>query len=218
MGLPQVVTYQLSVGNLTTIALSQGATSSPLTLNGSLGSANLDSSAPPHQRKVVINSAGDDHLIGFKIVGLNQALQTVTEVVVGPNATTAQSVQDYLQVISIAPVTLANPSIGTTTASTVNAGTNGVGSSLWNLLDTFGMPLSSSLSVAIVTGTVNYTVQYTYDDVNAIAIPNIFTSTMSAATTALDIQTQQNFFAWKVQINSGTGTLRATAIQGGIGN
>jgi hypothetical protein len=218
MGLPQVVTYNLSVSSVTAIALSQGATSSPLTLNGGVGSAVIDTGVPPHQRKIIVTSAGNDSAIGFKVVGLNQALQTVSEVLTGGNATFAQSVLDYLRVVSIAPVTLANPNIATTTSSTVTAGTNGVGSCLWNLMDTYAMPLNSSLSVAIVTGAVNYTVQYTYDDVNAIPIPNIFTTSMSAATTALDVTAQANFFAWKVQVNSGTGILRATAIQAGIGN
>lgn len=222
MGLPQVVTYDLSAGNATTIALSQGATSAALTLNGSLNTGNLDTLNVPQQRKIIVTSAGNDSAIGFKIVGLNQALQTVSEVLTGGNGTFAQSALDYLQVVSISPVTLANPNIATTTASTVTAGTNGVGRSLWNLIDTFAMPSQTSLSVAIVTGAVNYTVVYTYEDPNnlpaGVTVPNIFTTTMSSATTALEVTSQNNFFAWAVQVNSGTGTLRAVGLQAGIGN
>lgn len=218
----QSFNYNLSASNATAIAQSQGATSATLTLNGSLNTGALDTSTPPHQRRIIVTSAGNDSLIGFKVVGLNQALQTISEVITGGNGTFAQSQNDYLFVSSIAPVTLANPNIGTTTASTVTAGTNGVGSSLWQMTDTYGMPLNCSLSVDIITGTINYTVNVTYDDPNNLptgfVVPNVFTTTMSAATTSLAVTAQTNFFAWQVQVNSGTGTLRATMIQGGIGN
>lgn len=219
MALPQVVIYNLSVATATTIALSQGATSAALTLNGSIGSGNLDTGG--HQRRIIVTSAGNDSLIGFKIVGFNQALMTVSEVLPGGNATFAQSTLDYLQVVSISPVTLANSSIATTTSSTVTAGTNGVGSSLWNYVNQHVSPVNIEFSGVVQTSPINYSIQYTYDDPNnlpaGVAAPQPFNHpTIVNLTSSLDGPTNDPIMAWRLLVNSGTGTVRATGLQAGI--
>ena len=87
--------------------------------------------------------------------------------------------------------------------------------------DNYVSPFNVALSV-LVTGTVNYTVQYTFD--------NVFASTYNPATgnwvdhPSLTAQTatKDSNVAYPVQgirlvVNSGAGTARLTAIQAGGG-
>jgi hypothetical protein len=87
-------------------------------------------------------------------------------------------------------------------------------------LDHFVSPFNTSLSVQ-VTGTVDYTVQYTFDDVQAatytpasgnwIAHPNL-----TAKLTTLDSNLAYPATAVRVVLNSGGGSIRFTVIQAGI--
>ena len=86
-------------------------------------------------------------------------------------------------------------------------------------LDYFISPFNITLSVQ-VTGTVNYTVQYTFDDVQAstytpasgnwIAHPNLTTQTAT-----LDSNLAYPATAVRIILNSGTGSVRFTVIQAG---
>lgn len=87
----------------------------------------------------------------------------------------------------------------------------------------------SQLSIAChVTGTVNYTVEYTYDDVNfnpdskfayVVDSPtvNVFAdSTVAAKTTDQVALTNDPVMFARVTVNSGTGAVRAIFLQAGI--
>ncbi len=217
---PIVVTYNLPAGNASTIAQSQASTSGALQLNGTLGTA-VGGVLGTYQQRVTITSGGDDRGIGFKIVGLNQAGFTQTEIVTGTNATTAQSNIDFRKVISITPQNITTGGLATT-ASTVSAGTNGVGSSLWNIVNWNATPSNIAFSGAVVgTLGVNYSIQYTYDDPNnlpaGIQYPQPFNHpTLVTATSTVDGATNDPITAWRLLINSGTGTVRATGIQSGL--
>jgi hypothetical protein len=87
-------------------------------------------------------------------------------------------------------------------------------------LDVFISPFNSSLSVT-VTGTVSYTVQYTFDNVQAtdwtpatgnwVDHPNLTTQT-----TTKDSNLAYPATAVRIALNSGTGSVRFTVIQAGI--
>ncbi len=88
------------------------------------------------------------------------------------------------------------------------------------ILDHYISPFATSLSV-LVTGTVNYTVQYTFDDVfsstyapasgNWVDHPNL-----TAQTTTKDSNLAYPATAVRIVLNSGTGSVRFTVIQAGI--
>lgn len=154
-GYQKTITYVLIAGVANGIAASQaGTANTALTLNGSLvvgGIAVFDTA-----RRVIVTSAGNDSGITFKIVGTDRNGRPQTEIITGATATNAaQTTRDFLTVISITP--------SGNTASTVTAGTNGVGSSGPLVVDAFVNP-ASYMAGTVVTGTANYTVEKSLDD------------------------------------------------------
>lgn len=216
--LPYVVTYSLPALTASALATSQAATSLAINLNVTtvLGTT---------QRRVVIASAGDDAGIAFSIVGFNQANATISELLQAGNATNlATSVLDYTRLISVTPKNNTTNGIGTT-AGSVTVGGCTQGSSLWNIVDLFANPANISVSgVKVSTNTgINYSIQYTYDDPNnlpsGVGAPQPFTHPIiSGATTSLDANINDPVFAVRLLLNSGTGTVRATFLQAGVGS
>lgn len=87
-------------------------------------------------------------------------------------------------------------------------------------LDYFISPFNSSLSVT-VTGTVNYTVQYTFDDVQAstyVASSGNWVDhpSLTTQTTTKDSNLAYPATAIRIVQNSGAGSVRFTVIQAGI--
>lgn len=223
MALPNVVTFNLPAGTATTIAQVQSPGSAALQLNGTLGTT-ASGVLGANQQRIIVTSGGNDASIFFHIVGTNQAGFTVAEYLAGGNATFAQSNLDYRTVVSIQPSASSVAQTIGTAASTVSAGTNGVGSSPWNIMNTGVTPTNIEASGVIVSGAVNWGVQYTYDDPNfpvgpSPNIPQAFNHpTLLAATSSLDGPINDPVFGVRFIINSGTGTLRGTIIQAGIGS
>jgi hypothetical protein len=94
----------------------------------------------------------------------------------------------------------------------------GTGSSNVLIMDTYINPFNVGFGV-VVTGTVNYTVQHTFDNPQTVVSPTWFDHPTVAAKTA----NQDGNYAFpvaaiKVLVNSGTGTFSATltVIQAGI--
>ncbi len=140
---------------------------------------------------------------------------TIRETLTGTNATTSQSNLDFKTVSSITPVSA--------TVGTTSAGTNGVGSSLWQIVNWNATPSNLGFGVELRSGAANYTVQYTYDDPNnlltGLAYPTPFNHSIVAAQTA----TLDGVFAFPVTAirlltNSGTGTLWFRMLQAGLGS
>lgn len=90
------------------------------------------------------------------------------------------------------------------------------GSSSIAALDHYKTPFNVGIGV-VVSGTVNYTIQHTFDDVLDSAVTPVWFSHPSM--TALTANADGNYaFAVrgvKVLVNSGTGTATATIIQAG---
>lgn len=211
----KTITYQLAAAVTTGIAASQsGTANTPLTLNGSLvtaGIATLDSGGAA--RRVIVTSAGSDTGITFKIVGTDRYGRPQTEILQG-TASTAQSVKDFLTVTSITP--------SGNTASTVSAGTNGVGSSAPMIVD--WNPNGNLIGCSVlVTGTVNYTIQEAMDDFSpawdlVANQPNWFNDAAIASKAANANGTLAGPFTMiRVLINSGTGSAQAKFITPFIG-
>lgn len=232
MAQPNVITYNLNTTVATNaIASALAVTSGVLSLNGTFGTAAPGGVLGPNQQRVVVYSAGDDSAIFFHIIGVNQAGFTVSEFLAGAlgtglaaSAGVAQSNLDYLKVTSIQPsASSAAQTIATTTA-TVSVGLNGVGSTLWQIMNWNATPVNIECAGVVTTPTkaVNWGVQYTYDDPNnlpaGVQAPQPFnhpTLNALAGTTSLDGPINDPVTGIRFIINSGTGTLRGTIIQAG---
>jgi hypothetical protein len=217
MALPAVVTYQLPPLTASALATSQDATSLAIRLN-------VTTVLGTNQRRVVVASAGNDAGITFRIIGFNQANMTVTELMQAGNATVvATSELDYIRLISITPLNNTTLGIGTT-AGSVTVGASNMGSSLWWIADWHAVPVDIAISGAVVGALgVNYSVQYTYDDPNSlptgVQYPQPFTHpTVNAATTSIDGSIESPVTGVRLLVNSGSGTVRGTFIQAGIGS
>lgn len=154
------------------IALSQTPTSgTPLTLNGSLvtgGVAVLDVA-----RRILLTTGSEASGRTLALVGTNWAGDRISETLTIPATTvgTVQSVLDYKTLISATPA-------GGGWSAAATLGTSGVASSPWVRMDDYGFaPVDLGVDV---TGVVNYTVESSDDDPNAMApLPTIAPSAMT---------------------------------------
>lgn len=92
----------------------------------------------------------------------------------------------------------------------------GTGSSALAPMDTYKTPFNIGIGV-VVAGTVNYTIQHTFDDVFDPAVTPVFFSHPTLAALAVNADGNYAFpvRAIKVLVNSGSGTATATIIQAG---
>jgi hypothetical protein len=204
----------LGSASATSIAASQTPGTSPLTINGSAASggvATIDAATSTNTglaigRRVLITSGSNDTGINFVVTGTNSTGTIITDTFAGGNPT-AYSNLDFVTVTSIT-------STGVGPGSTVEAGTNGIGSSWWYTTDRFAYsPMNIGVAVELVTGSISYTVQYTFDDPNnlfsGISFPTPFNlATLTTQTGTADASVVTPVTALRVLINSGTGTIR----------
>lgn len=190
------------------IALSQtpGAAGA-LTLNGSLVSSGVAVITNP--QRITVTTTDNTH--SFTITGATPTGSLITEVVTG-NGTSVTSVLDYAKVSSIV--------ISGAATAAVTVGTSGTGATPWVRLDEWASP-----PVGIqcdVTGTVNYTIQSTYDDPNSPTDPVsvssmtwVNTNDTNAVNATGAVQTNFLFTPTFVRanLNSGTGTVTMKVIQ-----
>ncbi|MGO8916208.1 MAG: hypothetical protein ACLQJR_09900 [Stellaceae bacterium] len=208
---PVVLTKTLAAASVNTIAQSQSlGAAGNLTLNGAAASggvATLDA-----QRRVLITSTGNDSGITFTVLGTTQSGTAIQETVTGANAGAVATNQDFLTVTKV--------SSSGATASTVQIGTNSVGSTPWLLLDQHVTPGNVSLGALIASGSVTYTAEYTYDDflnLAAGAYPTPRTVVgLTNQSTSTDAQLAFPVKGARLTITSGTGTVTLTVIQAGI--
>ncbi len=217
---PVVVTYSLPAGSSTSIAASQGSTSGLLQLNGTLGTAALGVLGTVQQR-ITVTSGGNDSAIYFHIIGLNQAGFTVSEFLAAASTALATSNLDYRTIISIQPSASSVAQTLATTASTVSAGTNQTGDSLWNIVNWHTTPSNISYGCVLQSGAATFSIQYTYDDPNnlpsGVAFPQPFNHPVIVnAGSTVDGVSNDPITAWRLQITGGTGTVRAIGIQSGL--
>jgi len=205
----------LATASANAICLSQTPTAAgAMTLNGALvvsGVAVMD-----NPRRVLITAAGNESAKTFTITGIGANGNTVSEVITGPNITTAQSVLDYKTVTSI--------TISAAAAGAITVGTSGVGGSKWVVFDAFAPSMISIQCNA--TTPINYTVQTTlndpYDPITPVAPASVvWVSSSDTAVVGATANQQSNFmFApvyARILINSGAGSVAATFLQSSNG-
>jgi hypothetical protein len=213
--LPVVVNnYNLVAGNATSLVNAAAATTSSLLLATTLVPG-------VWQRRVLVTSAGNDSAIYFHIVGTNQAGFPVVEYLAGPNATTAQSNLDFLTVTSVTPSNSSVAQTNASTAATVSVGVNGVGSSIWNIVNWHVSPSNIEYGCILAAGAATFSIQYTYDDPNnlpsGVPYPQAYNHpTIVNATATIDGSSNDPLTAWRLLVSAGTGSIRAIGIQAGI--
>jgi len=214
MAIARIVTKTLVAASANNICLSQGATANTaLTINGTTASggvATLDT-----QRRVLVTfNAGEGANRNIVISGTNQFGNAISETVICVSGgTTVATVQDFLTVTSIVPQS--------TFSNNITVGTNTTGSTPWIFANLFSTPVNFAVG-CIVVGSVTYSVEYTYDNPNAVGliagvIPNPFVvASLSSKSANADGAITTPFIGWRLTITGGTGSVTATGIQVGV--
>ena len=205
---PVIQSRQLDAADPNGIFLDQNpAAGVALTLDGAFvtaGVAQLDV-----QRQVELESAANMSGFNFAIVGTDEQGREITETIVGPNAGVSATSLDFFTVTSITP--------DGTLGSDVEGGTNVLGGSIPIPVDQYISPTNIGLGVTIV-GTVDVTVQHTFDDPFAGA-STIFTwfdhPTLVNVTADDDGNLAFPPRAVRLFTNSGAGTAGLALVQAG---
>lgn len=204
-----IVASQKQYYSISSIVIS-GAAAGALTI-GRAGFATMD-----NQRRVAIDSDGNDSGIAFTIVGTDGSGSAISEVLTGANAGVATSVLSYKTVTSV----LTSGAV----ATTVEVGSSAVADSQWVPFDSYAATAPTAIQCT-ADGTVNYTVQQTLD--NPTSFDNLLVYNDPSGVTWVDHPTSalvgatgtvQGNYAYapafaKVVLNSGTGSVTATFIQ-----
>lgn len=152
---PITISRQLDAADPNGIALDQttgGA--ADLLINGAFavaGVATLD-----QQRKVGLESTANLSAVTFTVYGTDQSGRIISEALAGPNNNTVSTILDFLTVTRI--------SVSAAVGTNVEVGTTGVGASVPIPMNLGQTPFNATITVD-VTGTIDYTVQYTNDPV-----------------------------------------------------
>jgi hypothetical protein len=208
---PIVQTRQLAAADPNGIALDQllGA-AGDLVLTGAAlvdadGVAQLGA-----QRQVEFESAGNIATTVFTVYGTDDSGAEITDTVTGISGNTVATLLNFATVTRIA----ADTAFGTN----VEVGTNAIGASQIIPLDQYISPFNVSLGLAI-TGTVDVTVEYTFDDVFGDA-PGPFTWFDHPDLTNVAANADGTFIspvsACRLLTNSGVGEAVLRIVQAGL--
>lgn len=210
MAFPIVLTAVLAAADADGIAKTQTPLAGGnLTLNGDLVSAGVATlTAAGIARQVILTFAGADAGRTFVIYGTNATGNPISETLAGASSGVSTSVLYYRTVTRI--------SVDAATADALTAGTNGVGVTRWASLNYDAQPFNLSIG-AVLSGTANFTGQYTYDQVIGTTEPTLWADanlTGKSASAQSSLVLPVSFY--RVKINSGDGTVTTTLLQAGI--
>lgn len=179
------------------------------TINGALASSGVATIASAQTaRQVLFTTAADETAVAktATVTGTNATGNTITDTVTLPNTTTVATNKYFRTVTAI--------SISANAAGAITVGTNGVGATRVIGLDTQATTFSVGLGVTI-TGTVNYTVQHTFDDIQSTTEPTwLDHATLAGDTASGDSNYAFPVNAIRLKINSGTGSSVFSVVQG----
>lgn len=181
-----------------------------LLINGAFSDGGVAPATLDTQRQVELESAGALSGIDFTITGTDEQGREISETIAGPAAGVSATSLDFLTVDSI----FADAAVGTD----IEVGTNAIGGSIPIPIDKNVTPTSIGLAL-VITGTVNVTVQHTFDDVFAGA-STILTwfdhPTLAGETANADGNIAFPPTALRLLTNSGIGTCEFDLVQAGL--
>lgn len=209
----RTIQLNLSAGAANNICALQSPVAGVIVLNGAAVSGGVATLDAP--RRVLITSGTSDAAITFTVTGTGRSGGALSETVQG--GTAVATTQDFKTVTGITHTG--------SVAGTLTVGTSGAASSEWVMLN-MSAPVMCPIGVAaVVTGTINYTVEYTYDDPNKLAPgvnPAVYSITSGPLTAKTANAEAGNTFSFPVAAlrltqNSGTAptTARMIVIQQG---
>ncbi len=184
----------------------------------------LAATTPATPRRVLLTTGSEAAARTMRLTGTNADGNPIRETLVIPITTagTVQSVQDF------ATLTEAMPLGGGWTAA-MTLGTSGVASSPWKLANAQHQAQEAISWGGVVSGTVNWGIEYCMENPNdnqnqmGGALGNYPTppfprtlSALSGETGNADGSIASPIQAWRVVLNSGTGSVTVTAIEGGM--
>ena len=230
MGQPQIVIKALAAANAANIVASAtpvsgtamtlvSPTSTTISLPSATGlfiSTTTTAVVLDTQRRVQVTYGNEAAARTVVVTGTSQSGTVISETlsIVAGQAGTVATQQDFLTVTQVMP-----GGGGWTAAATV--GTNGVGSSPWLSVSTAVSPVNFGVT-CVVTGGVNYSVEYTNDNPNGIGlipavVPNPFAVlALYQQTASIAASIDHPFQFWRLTVNSGTGSVTATGIAAGV--
>lgn len=213
--LPIVVSVQLSAPSATAVTTAQTLGSATnFAINGASASGGVATFAAP--RRLLFTFAADETGHIFTTYGTGHNGQTISEAVAGTPAGTVQSANDFLTVTRVTS--------SAATTGNVSVGDNGVGSSRWVYFSPHMTPTDISVW-SEVSGTVNYTIQWGYQDpaglptafpVAPVTITPYDDPIVTGASANSFTATDKPVLVGRVTVNSGTGTVTSRFLQAGI--
>lgn len=211
MGLPITLTKALTAGAATAVCASQTPLAAGnLTINGTLASGGVATLTT--QRRILFTFAGNESARTFVVYGTNQSGAAISETVAGTTIGTTATNLDFKTVTRI--------SIDAASAGAMTVGTNTVGSTDWQSVNTFITPPNIGIQLTL-SGTANFSIETTQFDANnlpsSVSYPTPVTDPnfngLSASYTGTINDTISMF---RLTMNSGTGTVTMTYNQSGL--
>ena len=177
---------------------------------GGAGALTITAKTFTNPTYVTVTSGGSSEAgKNFTVVGTDSSGNALSSTIVGPGVgATVTTTRAYLTVTSI--------TVDTATTGAITAGWAQSGNSKPCPMDQYQSPFNVGMGV-VVSGTVNYTVQHTFDNVlDSTVTPTWFNHPVMASLTA----NQDGNYAFPVKairlkINSGSGTAALTILQAG---
>lgn len=175
------------------------------------------------QRRLRLTFAADETGHNFTILGLDERGNGLKWITAGTTAGTVDIPIDFMTVTSF--------SVDAVPTGAVSLGTNGIGSSPWKLVETDIATPNLSFEGILNSGAANYSVEYTYEPVMSSGIGATTPLALGSATVnptawaltsmeakAASAEGAMNFVprAWRLTINSGTGSVTLTGRQAGL--
>lgn len=164
-----------------------------------------------HQVTITNDTANDHSAKTAVLVGTDADGKTLTETLALPGASaTVTSVNYFLTLTSVTP----SASIG---ADTMDIGFDDPGTTPTYPVNYRQNPFNLSVAVIVVSGTINYSLEYTFDNpfTDSQTATWIDDATMDDETTTSVALLQLNVRAVRIQVNSTTGaTIRVIYVQG----
>jgi hypothetical protein len=158
------------------------------------------------------NAATDHSAKTLTLVGTDANGVAQTETLAAPNGTaTVTSAYRYKTITSVAIS-------ATTGADTFDIGWTALASTPWVTLDTLQPHFAVGVGVALVSGSANYDLERTYDEVDTNATVQVAynDATMAGKTASSEVGLTTPVKAIRLDVNSHTsGVLRFTVLQGG---
>lgn len=185
-----------------------------LLINGANASGGVATLAT--QQFVTLTSTGNLSGVNVTVTGTDESDRTISATLAGPNNNTVAYTTSFK--------TITGATSSGTIGTNMSIGVNGYGNGRALVLDYLVAPQNFALAV-IVTGTVTYTVQHTFDDVFSTSFQEAtatwFDNDSSALVNASSNQDGNYAFpvmATRVQITAGTGSVRYIVIEAGTGD